>query len=97
MVPQNKIYYNKYLMEYIYEFDDTYRNKFKNLFIYSLDIFNKAEDIWHNKYLDYLKNDKKNTIDVMNFALNITFCGIDLNYQENPTKYNHVPISYWEY
>ncbi len=45
-----KIFNNKYLLDYIYEFDGTYREKFKKALIFTSYILIKVHNFWYNRY-----------------------------------------------
>jgi hypothetical protein len=53
-----KVLDNKYLMDYIYEFDNSYRIKFKNEIIYKLDLLDNAHSFWYDKYKKAFYNNK---------------------------------------
>lgn len=49
-IAAQKIYYNKYLLEYIYEFDATYRERFKHTFVVTRSILENTHIYWYNRY-----------------------------------------------
>ena len=54
--PGYRIYYDKYLMDFIFEFDNTYKEKFKNEIINTKILLNTAHIFWYNKYEKSLFN-----------------------------------------
>lgn len=44
------IYYNKPLLDYIYEFDGTYKEKFKKEFVLNRKILETSHTYWYTRY-----------------------------------------------
>ena len=50
------IFYNKYLLNYIFEFDDTYTQKFKKELVLSKKILESVHIYWYKRYEKELYN-----------------------------------------
>ena len=69
-----KVLNNNYLMDYIYEFDNTYRETFKKEIIYKLDLLESTNDFWYDKYEKSLKkNNLKKTLEFQNIFLDTLY------------------------
>ena len=62
------IFHNKYLLNYIFEFDDTYKQKFKKELILSKKILEASHMYWYKRYEKELyKNNKNNCNLILEF------------------------------
>ena len=52
-----KVLNNKYLMDYIYEFDNTYRENFKKNILVNNILLESAHSFWYDKYEKALMGD----------------------------------------
>lgn len=55
-----QIYQNSDLMKYIYDYDPTYREHFKNKFVKNNAILEAAHSFWYNKYILVLQLNRLN-------------------------------------
>jgi hypothetical protein len=64
--PGYRIYYDKYLLDYIFEFDNTYREKFVNKIIMPKLLLDSSHSFWYDKYEKSLfkNNNTKYTLEL---------------------------------
>jgi ADP-glucose pyrophosphorylase len=80
------IFNNKYLLDYIYEFDNTIKEKFKNKLIFSKDILGAVHSYWFNRYENELKKYNAN----MNFVLELQEIYFDTLFLFDPDLTNSI-------
>lgn len=51
-----KVFNDKYLIDYIYQFDNTYKKIFLDNIIYNISLKEHASDFWYYKYMNLLDN-----------------------------------------
>jgi hypothetical protein len=77
------IFNNKYLINYILEFDDTYKKIFKNKLVFSRNILEGAHVYWFNRY-------EKELLSGGNYALDFQDIYFDTLYLWNPDLANSI-------
>jgi hypothetical protein len=69
------IFNNKYLLDYIFEFDDTYKQKFKKDLVLSKVILGAVNNYWYKRYERelYEKNDTNLVFELQDMFFNTLF------------------------
>lgn len=82
------IFDNKMLLDYILEFDDTYKQKFKNYLVFTRNILEVVHIYWYNRYEKELLSDKCD--DKLVFELQDIY--LDTLFLWDPTFYKQIFI-----
>lgn len=90
------IYHNKFLMDYILEYDNTYKEYFSKNIIKNISLKEYACDFWYDKYYNIIKNyhyDYNYLISIQDQFLEIYFTLNNMDFTPNPRRYDVAPNS----
>ncbi len=91
-----KIFNDQYLVDYIYQFDGTYKKIFKKNIIYNISLKEHASDFWYNKYINLVDNKNSNMkllLHVQDQFLEIFFTLNNNDFTPNKHRFDRAPES----
>jgi len=68
-----KVWQQPDLVNYIMEFDGTYRENFRQKMVYNLYLINHVRDFWYNKYRIFLLENNIHSVDGIFTSLHINY------------------------
>jgi c-di-AMP phosphodiesterase-like protein len=91
-----KVFNNNNLIDYIYQFDNTYKKKFIENIISNISLKEHASDFWYNKYMNLLNNndsDMKLLLHAQDQFLEIFFTLNNNDFTPNKHRFDNAPES----